>query len=171
MTTNAKSSEYAYGLLNLIFQNTIVGGSLLNVLGIRNALTPGNVYLSLHTANPLLNPATGTQLTSEVDIIPGTTAYIGYTRVVVSLDPAALGGPEWTVNTVLGVVTAKNAKIITFPQFGIGSAGATITHYGVGTAATSAGHLLYAAALTAPLVATVGHIPQFAVNALTIQEA
>ena len=106
-----------------------------------------NLYVSLHTADPL---DTGTQLTSEAN-------YGSYDRVTV-----ARSGSGWTVTANQAI----NAALVQFPQCTSGSSNAT--HVAIGTAAyASAGQILASGALTTPLNVSTGIQPQFSAGALT----
>lgn len=113
----------------------------------------GNLYLSLHTADP---GEAGDQSTNEVS----TGAYASYARVAVSRDNTG-----WTVTNN----TSTNAALIQFPQC-TGGSGATITHIGIGTASSGAGILLASGALNASLAVSNLIQPQFAASALTYSE-
>jgi hypothetical protein len=106
-----------------------------------------DLYVSLHTGDP---SETGTQLTSEA-------TYGSYARVAV-----ARSGAGWTVTTS----TSANTAAINFPQCTSGSE--TITYFGIGTASSGAGKLLYSGALTASRLISSGIAPQVAIGALTI---
>jgi hypothetical protein len=86
-----------------------------------------NLYVSLHTADP---GETGNQTTSE-------TSYTGYARVAVA---RSSGGFTVTGNSV------SPAANIEFPACSAGTA--TITHFGIGTAASGTGKLLYRGPVT-----------------------
>jgi hypothetical protein len=92
----------------------------------QNASAPATVlYISLHNADPGDN---GNQNTNE-------TAYTNYARVAVSRATSGFtvlsGGPP---------VLVQNAAAVTFPQ--CGATGDTLTHFGIGLAATGAGTLM-----------------------------
>ena len=109
----------------------------------------GNLYLSLHTADP---GEAGSQTTSEA-------TYTSYDRVAV-----VRSGSGWTVSGN----TASNAALVQFPQATGGSN--TITYVAVGTASSGAGQILYSGALNASLAVSSGIQPQFAIGALTLTE-
>lgn len=83
-----------------------------------------SIYVSLHNADPGLN---GNQSTNE-------TAYTNYARVAVARTSAG-----WTVSGSSPTIF-QNATAITFPQ--CGTSGDTLTHWGIGWAASGAGVLL-----------------------------
>lgn len=109
----------------------------------------GNLYLSLHTADP---GEAGSQTTSEA-------TYTSYARVAV-----VRSGSGWTVSGN----TASNAALVQFPQATGGTN--TITHVAVGTASSGTGQILYSGALNASLSVSSGIQPQFAIGALTLTE-
>ncbi|MBX2825822.1 MAG: hypothetical protein KTR33_13910 [Gammaproteobacteria bacterium] len=107
-----------------------------------------NLYISLHTADP---GEAGSQTTSEA-------AYTNYARVAV-----ARSGSGWTVTGD----SCTNDAAITFPTCGV--TGATITHFGIGSAVSGAGVLYFYG--TASLSVTNGVTPEFAAGALTVTAA
>ena len=141
----AKGNTYTTNLLKLIFQATAMANIADNAAS--SPLT--SLYVSLHTANP---GASGSQTTSEA-------TYTGYARVAVA---RTSGG--WTVtNQTVTPVTS-----ITFP---IGTAGSeTITYFGIGTASSGAGQLLYIGTVTPNFNAGNGITP-ILTTASTVIEA
>lgn len=113
----------------------------------------GNLYLSLHTADP---GEGGDQTTNEVS----TGAYTSYARVAVARDNTG-----WTVSGS----SSTNAALIQFPQC-TGGTGATVTHVGIGTSSSGPGTLLASGALTASLAVSNLIQPQFAASAITYTE-
>jgi hypothetical protein len=107
-----------------------------------------NLYVSLHTADP---GETGNQTTSE-------TNYTGYARVAVA---RSSGGFTVTGNSV------SPAANIEFPACSAGTA--TITHFGIGTAASGTGKLLYKGAVTPNLSVSNGVTPRLT-TASTVTE-
>lgn len=108
-----------------------------------------NLYVSLHTADP---GAAGTQSTSEA-------AYTGYARV-----PVARTSSGWSISGE----TISNVGAINFPACTGGSE--TETYFGIGTASSGVGNLLYAAPLTSSLAVSNGITPSFAAGQLTVTE-
>jgi|ERR1041385_4355536 hypothetical protein len=135
----SKSDSWENALLLLLFNNTNAA-NIGDATGLRGSSAAGNLYISLHTADP---GEDGSQTTNEA-------SYSGYARI-----PVARTSGGWTVSTN----TVVNAATITFDQCTAGSA--TITHFGIGTALSGAGVLLYSDALTASLSVSSGVIPQF----------
>lgn len=137
----AKTDAFENALMQLIFQNAnfaLVG----DATGIRGSTTAGQLFLSLHTADP---GEAGTQSTSEV-------AYTSYARVGINRASGA-GGFTVTGNSVSPATQPTN-----FPAATGGSA--TATHFGIGTASSGAGVLLYKGALSASIVISSGVTPQ-----------
>lgn len=144
----SKTNTWETGLLELLFKNTAFTG-VGDAGGLLPSAGAGSLYISLHTADP---GEAGDQTTSEA-------TYTGYARKAVA---RSAGG--WTVSG--GGV--DNAAAITFDPCTAGSN--TITYFGVGTASSGAGKLLYKGALTASLAVSAGITPEFAVGALDITE-
>lgn len=120
-----KSNAFENQLLAHIFQNaaiTLIG----DAAGVLGSAAAGNLYISLHTADP---GEAGDQSTSEI-------SYTGYARVAVIRSAAG-----WTVT--LNEVT--NAALVTFGACTAGSG--TAVHIGIGTSSSGAGKLLYKAPL------------------------
>jgi hypothetical protein len=144
----SKSNTFENDLLKHVFNNDAI--SLVgDAGGLLGSSTAGSLYVSLHTADP---GEAGDQTTSE-------TAYTSYARVAV-----ARTGAGWTVSGS----AVSNAALVQFPQCGV--TGATLTHFGVGTASSGAGKLLYSGALTASLAVSSGIQPQFAGGDLDVTE-
>lgn len=135
----SKSNTFENDLLLLIFNNT--NASLIgDATGLRGSTTAGSLYVSLHTSDP---GEAGDQTTNE-------TAYTGYARVAI-----ARSGAGWTV-TGNSVSPAAN---IDFGEC-TAAAGGAITHFGIGTASSGAGKLLYSGTLTPNITMAVGVIPR-----------
>lgn len=134
----SKSNSWENSLLLLLFNNTNVA-NVGDATGLRQSTTAGSLYVSLHTADP---GEAGDQTTSEA-------TYTSYARVAV-----ARSGAGWTVSTNSVVPAAS----ISFPA-GTGGSG-TVTHFGVGTASSGAGVLLYSGTVTPNIVTGNGVTPQ-----------
>lgn len=141
-----KSTVYSGQLLALLFNATTIANVAVNATSA--PLT--NLYVSLHTADPT---ASGTQATNEV-------TYTSYARVAVA---RTTGG--WTVT---GASVSPVSNII-WPS-PTGAATQTATFVGIGSAATGAGALFYAAPLSPTITITVG-LPPTATPASVITEA
>jgi hypothetical protein len=140
----SKSNTWENDLLLLVFNNTNAA-NIGDATGLRGSSTAGSLYLSLHTADP---GEAGDQSTNEI-------AYTGYARVAV-----ARSGSGFTV-TGNAVALAAN---VDFPA-GTGGSG-TATYFGIGTAASGAGKLLYKGSLSPSIVCGNGVTPR--INAGTV---
>jgi hypothetical protein len=105
------TTSFVTALLQHIFQNANVA-LVGDATGLRGSTAAGNLYISLHTADPGRG---GNQTTSEA-------TYTGYARLAIV---RTSGG--WAVSGN----QASNAAIATFAQCTGGSN--TITHFGIGT--------------------------------------
>ncbi len=132
----SKGNTFENDLLKLIFNATAIANIADNAA--TSPLT--NLYVSLHTADP---GEAGDQTTSE-------TAYTGYARIAVA---RTSGG--WTV-------TANSVSPVANIDFGecTASPGGAITHFGVGTASSGAGKLLYKGTVTPNITMATGVIPR-----------
>lgn len=137
----SKGNTFENDLLLLIFNATAIANIADNAAS--SPLT--SLYVSLHTGDP---GEAGNQTTNEA-------AYTSYARVAV-----ARSGSGWTVSGN----TVTNAALIQFPQCTGGSE--TITHFAIGTAASSTGKLLYKGALSSSLAVSSGIQPQFGAGEL-----
>lgn len=134
------------GILLLIFQNAdfaLIG----DAAGLQNSATAGSLFVSLHTADP---GEAGDQTTSEA-------TYTSYARVAVARSSAG-----WTVSTS----NASNAAAVTFPACTGGTN--TITHFGIGTATSGAGVLLFSGTITPNLAVSNSITPSAAIGALDV---
>lgn len=140
----SKTNTWETGLLELLFENADFTGAG-DAGGLRGSATAGSLYLSLHTADP---GEAGDQTTNEI-------AYTSYARVAV-----ARNGTAWTVSGNAATLAANTD----FPA-GTGGSG-TATHFGIGTASSGAGKLLYKGALSPSIVCGDGVTPR--INAGTV---
>lgn len=131
----SKGNTFENDFLKLVFQATAIANIADNAAS--SPLT--NLQVTLHTADP---GETGDQTTSEA-------TYTSYARVAVA---RSAGG--WTV-TANSVSPAAN---IDFPAATGGTN--TITHFGVGTASSSTGKLLYKGTVTPNISVTTGVTPR-----------
>ena len=141
-----KSTNTCNSILALIFNATAWADIAEN----DTSSPAGNLYVSLHTADPGVG---GSQTTNE-------TAYTNYARVAVVRTTSGWDAPS-------GGATA-NAALVQFPQ--CGASGATITHVAIGTASSGVGTVLYAGALNSSLAVANLIQPQFAVGDLDVTE-
>lgn len=131
----SKGNTFETDIVGLIFNATAIANMADNA-----ASSPfTNLYLSLHTADP---GEAGSQTTSEC-------AYTSYARVAVA---RTSGG--FTVAS--GVATL--AALTSFPAATGGSE--TATYFGVGTASSGTGKLLYSGTVTPNIVISNGVTPQ-----------
>lgn len=140
------TNAFETSLLGLIITN-VDAANVGDATGLRGSSTAGVFWISLHTSDP---GETGTQTTNE-------TAYTNYAR-----QDEARNTTQWTVTNN----TADNDNAIDFPTGG--ASGATLTHFGLGSAQTSTGNLFLFGALTASLAVSSGITPSFAAGALDI---
>lgn len=101
------------------------------------------LWVSLHTASP---GATGAQNTSEA-------AYTGYARVAINRTTSG-----WTISNE----NANPQAMITFPAATAGSE--TETYFGVGTAQTGVGLLMFFGVISPSIVVNNGVVPQLTVS-------
>lgn len=132
----SKGNTFENDWLKLIFNATAIANIADNALV--GPLT--NLQVSLHTADP---GEAGDQTTSE-------TAYTGYARIAVA---RTTGGWTVTTNSVSPVANIDFGECTAAP-------GAAITFFGVGTAASGAGKLLYSGAISPTITMAVGVIPR-----------
>lgn len=137
----SKSNTFENDFLNLVFKNTDIA-TIGDAGGLRGSVAAGNLYFSLHTADP---GEAGDQTTNEV-------TYTSYARVAVAR------GAGFTVSG--NQVTP--AATVSFPA-GTGGGG-TATHFGVGTAASGAGKLLFSGTITPNLALGNGITPQLSTS-------
>ena len=131
----SKGDIFENDWLKLIFNATAIANIADNAA--TSPLT--NLYVSLHTADP---GEAGSQTTNE-------TSYTSYDRVAVA---RTSGGWTVTANSV------SPAATISFPACTGGTA--TITHFGVGTASSSTGKLLYSGTVSPNISVSSGVTPQ-----------
>lgn len=130
-----KGDTFENDLLKLIFNAVAIANIADNAA--TSPLT--NLYVSLHTADPT---DAGNQTSSE-------TSYTSYARVAVA---RTAGGWTVTGNTV------NPAANIDFPACTGGTA--TITHWGVGTATSGTGKILYAGTVSPNISVSNGVTPR-----------
>lgn len=133
----SKSNAWETGLLSLLFTNDNFA-NVGDATGLRGSSSAGSLYFSLHTADP---GEAGDQTTNEI-------AYTSYARVAVARSAAG-----WTVTADAVAVDAD----VTFPA-GTGGSG-TATHWGLGTASSAAGVLLYKGTISPNIVTGNGVTP------------
>lgn len=135
----SKSDAWENALMLLLFNNTDAA-NIGDTTGLRGSTTAGSLYVSLHTADP---GETGDQTTNE-------TSYTGYGRVALARSSSAF---TVTNNSVSPVANVDFGECTALP-------GSPITHFGIGTAGTLAGVLLYSGTVTPNITMAVGVIPR-----------
>jgi len=130
----------------------VLNNAALALIGDAGGLQPsaaaGSLYLSLHTADP---GEAGTQETSEAD-------YTSYARVAVSRE-----GAGWTV-------TANSAALAANANFPASTGGTNaLTYFGVGTASTGAGKLLYSGRITPGINVVSGVVPRLTTGTTIVE--
>lgn len=143
----SKSTDTCDNLLALLFNATAWANMADNA-----ASSPfTDLYISLHTADPGVG---NDQTTNE-------TSYTNYARQAVA---RTTGG--WSVPAS---ASTDNVAAVNFPTCGV--TGATITYVAIGTSLSGAGTVLYAGALTSPVVVANNTQPKFSAAALTVTES
>ena len=144
----SKSNAFETAYLQLVFQNSNIA-NIGDATGLRGSATAGQLFFSLHTADP---GEVGTQATSEV-------SYTGYARVGV-----ARSGAGFTV-TDNSVSPAAN---IDFPACTAGTA--TATHFSVGVASSGAALVLYKGAISPTIAIAAGVTPRLTTGTAITEE-
>lgn len=139
-----KGTTFSADILKLIFQAAAIANIADNAA--TSPLT--QLFVSLHTADPT---AGGNQTSNEA-------AYTGYARVAVA---RTSGGFSISGSTITPVAD------VTFPAATGGSE--TETWFGIGTASSGAGKLLYAGPLTPTQAVSNGTVP-IVTSASTVTE-
>jgi hypothetical protein len=132
----SKANTFENDWMKLIFQATAIA----NIADNAASAPLTNLYVSLHTADP---GEAGDQTTSE-------TGYTGYARIAVA---RTSGGFTVTANSVSPVAVVDFGECTASP-------GAALTHFGIGTASSGAGKLLYSGTLTPNVTMAVGVVPR-----------
>lgn len=140
----SKGNTFENDWMKLIFNATAIA----NIADNATASPLTSLYVSLHTNDP---GEAGSQATSE-------TTYTSYARVAVA---RTSGGWTVTNNSVSPVAN------VSFPA-GTGGSG-TITHFGVGTASSGTGKLLYSGTVT-PNVTVGSGVTPILTTASTVTE-
>lgn len=141
----SKGNSFENDWLKLVFQATAIANIADNAAS--SPLT--NLQVTLHTADP---GETGDQTTSEA-------TYTSYARVAVA---RSAGG--WTV-TANSVSPAAN---IDFPACTGGTE--TATHFGIGTASSGAGKLLYKGTITPNINISAGVTPRLTTSSTVTED-
>ncbi len=144
----SKSNSWETAMLQLLFENSNAA-NIGDATGLRGSSTAGSLYFSLHTADP---GEAGDQTTNEI-------AYTSYARVAV-----ARSSSGWTVT---GNAVAVDANVV-FPA-GTGGSG-TATHWGLGTASSSTGVLLYKGTISPSIVCGSGVTPTLTAGTVVTED-
>ena len=144
----SKSNTWETGLLSLLFENTTFAG-VGDATGLPGSAVAGNLYFSLHTSDP---GEAGDQTTNEI-------GYTSYARVAV-----ARSSSGWTVS---GNAVSVDADV-TFPA-GTGGSG-TATHWGLGTASSGAGKLLYKGSISPSIACGSGVTPKLTAGTVVTED-
>ncbi len=144
----SKSNAWETAMLQLLFENSNAA-NIGDATGLRGSSTAGSLYFSLHTSDP---GEAGDQTTNEI-------AYTSYARVAV-----ARSSTGWTVT---GNAVAVDANVV-FPA-GTGGSG-TATHWGLGTASSSTGVLLYKGTISPSIVCGSGVTPTLTAGTVVTED-
>lgn len=140
-----KANTFSADVLKLIFQAI----SIANIADNAGTSPLTNLYISLHTADP---GAAGNQTTNEA-------AYTGYARVAVARTSSGFTISGQSINP---------ASVISFPSCTAGTE--TETYFGIGTASSGTGKLLYSGAISPTIAVSNGVTPQLGTGS-TITES
>lgn len=139
----SKSNAFENALLELVFKNTNAA-NIGDATGLRGSSTAGSLYVSLHTADP---GEAGDQTTSECN-------YTGYARQAIARSGAGFTVTGNSVSPAADATYPNPTNATNLPQ--------TATYFGIGTASSGAGVLLYSGALSPTIViANTGVTPIF----------
>jgi hypothetical protein len=129
----SKSDSWENALLLLLFNNTNAA-NIGDATGLRGSTTAGSLYLSLHTADP---GEAGSQTTNECN-------YTGYARQAAARSSGGFTVSGNSVSPAANATFPNPTNATNLPQ--------TATHFGIGTASSGAGVLLYSGTLTPNIV-------------------
>lgn len=139
-----KSDIFENDLLKLIFNGTAIA----NIADNAASAPLTNLFIALHTADPLAGATEGqSQTTSEA-------TYTGYARQAV----ARTAGAFSVTTDAAGLTKVSPTAVISFPQATAGSN--TITHFSIGTAVSGTGKILYAGTVSPNINVVAGVQPQ-----------
>jgi len=133
-------------LLELYFTNA-AHPNIGNTAGLQPAGAAGSFWISLLTADP-----------EESGAVTNECVYTGYVRIAV-----ARSGAGWTISGS----NCSNAAAITFGEK-TAAGDEDATHFGIHTAVSGAGNMIFYGALTATLSISDGVIPEFAIGDLDV---
>ena len=144
----SKTNSWENALQQLVFNNTNAS-NIGDATGLRGSSVAGSLFVSLHTADP---GEAGDQTTSEA-------TYTGYDRVGVVRTSSG-----WTVTAN----SVSPAATISFPACTGGTS--TVTHFGIGTASTGAGVLLFKGSVSPTISVANGVTPQLTTSTIITEE-
>jgi hypothetical protein len=147
----SKSDSWESALLLLLFNNTNAA-NIGDATGLRGSTAAGSLYLSLHTADP---GEAGSQTTSECN-------YTGYARQPIARSGAGFVVTGNSVSPASNVTFPNPTNATNLPQ--------TATHFGIGTAVSGAGVLLYSGTLTPNIVISNTGVSPIVSSSSTITE-
>ena len=141
----SKGNTFENDILKLFFNATAIAD-----LAQDDASSPATkLYVSLHTSDP---GEAGDQTTNE-------TSYGAYSRQGVTRTASS-----WTVSAN----SVSPAANIDFPSATSGTA--TITHFGLGTAATGAGYLMYSGTVSPNISVSTGVTPRLTTSSAITED-
>ena len=144
----SKSDAFENDLIKLIFTNADAA-NIGDATAVRASTPAGSLYFSLHTADP---GEAGNQSTSEA-------AYTGYAR-----KGLARNGTNFTVS-------GNQVTLAANLDFDACTAGtATVTHFGIGTANSGAGKLLYSGTVTPNINVSNGVTPRLTTSTTVTED-
>lgn len=144
----SKSNSLENSLLELLFKNTNIA-NVGDATGVRGSSTAGSLYFSLHTSDP---GEAGDQTTNEC-------AYTDYARVAVARSGVGFA------------VTGNSVSPAANVDFPVATGGTeTATHFGIGTAATSTGVLLYSGTISPNISISTGVTPRLTTSSAITED-
>lgn len=150
----SKTDTFENDFLKLIFNGTAIA----NIADDAASSPLTNLYVSLHTADPGENANTDPGGGATYGQGRYETTYTSYARVAVA---RTSGG--WTITGS----SVSPTSAISFPECTGGTA--TITHFGIGTASSGTGKLIYKGSISPSVAVATGVTPRLTTSS-TITE-
>jgi hypothetical protein len=147
----SKSNSLENSYLLLLFNNTNFA-NVGDATGLRGSSTAGSLYFSLHTSDP---GEAGDQTTNECN-------YTGYARQAAARSGAGFTVSGNSVSPAANKTFPNPTDATNLPQ--------TATHFGIGTALSGAGVLLYSGTLTPNIVISNTGVSPIIASTTTITE-
>ena len=144
----SKSNAFENAWMRLVFLNEPIA-NIGDATGLRGSVTPGQLFYSLHTADP---GEVGTQATNEV-------SYTGYARV---------GGARGNAGFTVTDNSVSPAAHVDFPICTVGTGNAT--HFSIGVASSGATMVLYKGTLSPPIPIAPGVTPRILSTSTVTEE-